>query len=286
MPRFWFDYHSNKLPDGASEEDIARRDFNMSILADRKPYFMCYIYPALMKQYRTYMKNVETKCARKFRIGLADLMEIPENQLTDEQREFIQYYRHRLPVGNGNCVMNRICRRFEEEFDGKMKAWCEEPFDYTIMKNGSEYPRRRYEMISDVYAAHNRWMREFSKLSKEQRVDADEAGGEFGKSWFKRQCFEICSNGYELCDIVLDMCYRRIGTKEFAWDISSNYIISNLAGRHGGKISFPTLDPEGDIEFGGDRFSMTTVDWIYTDTEEDLFDGDRTEREGMGDEGD
>ena len=285
MPRFWYDYHANALPDDPTEEDVAQREFNIRILADRKPYFMRYIYPSLMKQYKTYMKNVETKCAREFRISLSDLLAIPEDELTNKQREFIGYYRHRLPVGDGDCVMNRICRRFEEEFDGKIKLMCDEPFDYTIMKSGAEYTRYKYDRISKIYKDHSRWVHEFSKLKNSERVNEGSIPSSARLRWFRQKSTEVCSNGSELCDIILDMCYRRDSTKEFAWDVVSGNIIANLARRHGGKISFPVQDPGGDIEFDGDRFSMMTVDCPFIDTEEELFDGDRTEREGLGDEG-
>ena len=46
MPRTWHDRHAaNKI------EDDELRDFYRSIVADKKPYFMRYIYPVLMKQY-------------------------------------------------------------------------------------------------------------------------------------------------------------------------------------------------------------------------------------------
>ena len=52
MPRDWHDKHAvNKI------ESTAQRDFFRSIVASRKPYFMRYIYPSLMKEYNTYIKN-------------------------------------------------------------------------------------------------------------------------------------------------------------------------------------------------------------------------------------
>ena len=286
MPRFWFDYHANALPEGASEEDEARRHFNLRILADKKPYFMRYIYPTLMNQYNTYMKNVETKCAREFRMTLDELLALPAEEMTGGQKDFVRYYKRRLPVSNNDCVMNRICRIFEREFDGQMKAWCEEPFDYRVMKSGAEYSRRKFDAVRSVYDEHNKWLCEFRRRSKRERVDDDSTDAGMNQNWFKQRCFEICSSGYEMSDIVLDLCYQRSGTKSFAWDMCGYYINANLARLNGWKISYPALDENGDIEYGGARFSMRTTEWTYTDTEAGLFDGDHTERERMGEESD
>lgn len=36
-------------------------------------------------------------------------------------------------------------------------------------------------------------------------------------------------------------------------------IIENLLNKNGRKLSFPVSDDNGDIEFGGQRFSMSTI---------------------------
>ena len=283
MPRHWYDYHANALPEDATDEQTAEREFNLSILADRKPYFMRYIYPTLMKEYRAYMKSVETKCVREFRLSLDELLGVPEDERTDEQRQFIGYYERRLPVSTHNCVMNRICRRFEAEFDGKMKIWCEEPFDYSIMKSGAEYTPRQFAQIRKIYDDHNEWMQGIARRGKLERIySGEQADAKLWQSWFKNQCFSICNNGFTVGDIILDMCYRRSGSKEFVWDMCGQYIIANLAKRHDGIIQYPARDPDGDIEYAGMTFSMRSVPLVWGDEEEEFIERNYPEREGMG----
>ena len=50
MPKAWHDRHH-----ALAVEDTERRKLYLSILADKKPYFMRYIYPDLAKQYNTYI---------------------------------------------------------------------------------------------------------------------------------------------------------------------------------------------------------------------------------------
>lgn len=283
MPRSWYDYHANALEEGATEEQEKEREFNLRILAERKPYFMTYIYPTLRKEYKSFMKGVETKCLRAFRMTLQELLDTPEDDLSEEQKEFVQYYRHRLPVGDHHCVMNRICRKVEGIFDGKMKQWTEEPFDYTIMKSGSTYSPSQFSQVKKIYEQHNTWIRELCVRMHRDRIDPSDANDpKLWQSWFRKRSMEVCNNEEALCDIVLDMCYRRSGTKEFAWDICAHQITSNLARRHDGILMYPSKDPDGDIEYSGERFSMRTTHWVFDDTEEEIFERDYTEREGMG----
>ena len=84
--------------------------------------------------------------------------------------------------------------------------------------------------------------------AKERRILID---------WFRRKCEEICSNEDELCDIVLDICYKRETTKQFAWDICSNVIIKNLLKNNGNKIHYPKMvKGEGEFEYCGENFVM------------------------------
>lgn len=58
MPREWHDRHSVNLI-----EDTDTRRFYLKLVADKKPYFMRLIYPALMKQYNTYIKTqIKMRC--------------------------------------------------------------------------------------------------------------------------------------------------------------------------------------------------------------------------------
>ena len=74
MPRSWHDRHAANT----IEVDEIRRFYNR-IVADKKPYFMIYIYPSLMKQYNTYIKNTNKNALREFRLSVDELEALPED---------------------------------------------------------------------------------------------------------------------------------------------------------------------------------------------------------------
>lgn len=255
MPREWFDRHY-----ALAIEDSDKRRIYLSILADKKPYFMRYIYPDLMRQYNTYIKNTNKKAQREFSMSIDEMLEKSVDDLSEQEREFVHYYLNCMPVGISDCVANRICRRFEDAFDGYVgRHNAETEFDYSMMKSGVEYSRSQYNAIMRLLEDYNRRFKDYAVFASRERVDSDEAISHMHmmKIEFRNACDAACSNAKVLCEILLDICYQRSCTKHFAWSMCGKEIVENLLQKNGNQIHFPVMDQDGDIEFGGKRFSFS-----------------------------
>ena len=254
MPKSWHDHHA-----ASTIEDPEKRKFYSRIVADKKPYFMRLVYPDLMRQYNTYIKNTNKNALREFRMTMDELLTIPEEKQTERQSEFIYYYHNRMPVGMGDCVMNKICRRFEEEFDGYLGRHNKEvSFDYTIMKSSAEYTTAQLTAIQRLYDEFNKRMKSYAIFASYERVDEYDSFFKMQEiqNEFLEQCVKVCPNRETLCNIVLDICYRKHTSKKFAWDMCGHEIIENLLANRGGVIKFPVRDEEGDIVYCRKRFSF------------------------------
>lgn len=254
MPREWHDWRSTK-----QIEEPDHRSFCQEIVADKKPYFMRLIYPKLMKEYNTYIKSADKSALREFQMSVGELLEIPDEQRTERQGEFLRYYWKWIPVGANDCVMNRICRRFEMAFDGYLgKHNASTEFDYTIMKSGMEYKRRQHNAVLKLYEDYNRRLRSYVVFAGCERVDKYDFFCKMSemRDEFERECAIVCPNLETLCDILLDICYTRNHTKRFAWEICGDEIIRNLLRRNGGVITYPVASQSGDIKYRGEKFSM------------------------------
>lgn len=254
MPRTWHDRHAiNAI------EDKNKREFYRKIAADKKPYFMRYIYPALMKQYNTYIKNTNKNALREFHMTIDELYAVPEHKRSDRQKEFLMYYELRMPVGKNDCVMNKICKRFEQEFDGHMRKHnMETRFDYRFMRSDAEYTYSQRNAIQKIYHDYNQRLQNYLVFTNSEHIDDCDAMSEISvmNEEFRKECNTICPNRKTLCNIILDVCYTRNSTKRFAWSMCGPDIIHNLLTRNHNTISFPVIDPTGDIEYGGNTFSM------------------------------
>lgn len=259
MPKEWHDRFA-----AARMDDGPKRDLYVRIAAHKKPYFMRYIYPDLMREYNTYMKKADKNCLREYGMTAAELESISEEERTDEQNEFLWYYHDRIPVGMNNCVMNRICRRFEREFDGFVgRSASSSVFDYTIMKSGAAYTDNQMKAVRNLY-------REFCESIKKHRIkseyvhmDPDEEAQAYNLiiDTFQSGCHIACPNDKALCDLVLDLCYRRSSTKTFAWKMCGNEIIRNLLAMNDGKMLVPVTCDDGDYVYCGRKHKIITVNY-------------------------
>ena len=254
MPRTWHDKHTvNKI------EDENTKNFYRSIVADKKPYFMRYIYPALMKQYNTYIKNTNRNALREFQMTVDEIMATAPKKLNNKQKDFLTYYNYYMPVGTSDCVMNKICKRFEAEFDGYIKKHnVSTRFDYTIMKSKAEYSTSQFRAIKRLYEEYNDRLQNYVALSTYERVDKHDVSFEINimNEDFRKECSFVCSNAELLCNIILDICYTRNRTKKFAWGICNHSIIQNLLNKNERVLLFPVFDSTGDIEYCGKRYTM------------------------------
>lgn len=256
MPKTWYDRHAVNKIEG---ED---NSFYRNIVADKKPYFMRYIYPELMRKYNTYIKNTEKNSLREFKMSVSELASMNKSELSQEHKSFLKNYDKYMPVGIGDCVMNKICRRFESEFDGYISKHSDDiEFDYSIMKSGVEYSPAVYKEISILYDEYNKRVQNYISFADINRIDSADAAIKIKliSDEFRKNCLAVCPNGMTLCDIVLDMCYQKQSTKSFAWSMCGDDIIRNLLRKNGCKVNIPMMDSSGDIYFAGNKFMVKTI---------------------------
>ena len=265
MPSYWYSMRGYSISDDDSEEEQAKKKFNTSIMASRKPYFMTYIYPRLKKQTNQYIKNTTVTVIRRFGEYGIKTIEGLENypDKTEEMVSFLDYYYRLFPVGNSNCVVNRMCHWYENEFDGVLKAHPAE-FDYNVLKCGVDYSQTDFKRVKEIYDEYVRRAKTFQVRLQREKLEKDYCWLERHRfaEWFKSECEKVCPNENELCDIVLDICYRTEKSKQFAWDICGDTIIKNLLRKNNNTISYPRLSKDKvDFTYCGRDFEMysTTI---------------------------
>lgn len=258
MPKYWYDKSAcNKLPED-TEEQKHFKELCLKIVAENKPYFMKYVYPDLMVKYNKYLKDTNSKCIREFKMSIVDLIQKPNK--TIPEKDFLDYYRKLMPVGDNACTINRIAWLFEGTFKSYLREYTKtKEFDYSILKSGVEYSKNDYQKISKIKAEYDDSVKYYQQLANKQRLDKDEVSVNRNMMLlkFKAKCEEICSNEKELCDIVVDLCYSSSKSKQFVWDICGEVIIENLLNKNGNVINYPVLaKSDGEFEFGGEQFIM------------------------------
>lgn len=256
MPKYWYDKSAcSKLPE-ETDEQRHFKELCLNIVAENKPYFMKYVYPDLMTKYNKYLKDTNSKCIRQFKMPLADLIKKPDK--TAPEKEFIEYYKKFMPVGNNPCTINRIAWLFEDIFKSYLSDCCKtKKFDPSILKSGVAYTKNNYQKIVKIKSEYDACVKYYQQLANKQRLDKEEVSlnRHMMLLKFKAACEEICSNKKELCDIIIDLCYSSPKSKQFAWDICGEVIIENLLAKNEHTINYPVLvKTNGEFEFGGEQF--------------------------------
>lgn len=260
MPDTWYNWIANKQTKATDNEQRKSFWMNRKIIADKKPYFMQYIYPSERAELNNYRKKNNEKSLMRFRLTLDQLVK-KENKTKEEER-FVSCYYDRMPLGIGPCTINKICWRIEELFD-HIDFSDDVDFDYTIMKSDIAYSDKVYGKIKKLYESYKRSLQSYIQYAKTERIKSDERQIQkyLLKEEFKEKCLRDCPNEDMLCNIVLDLCYSKSkNSKQFAWDMCGEVFIKNLLRRNNYKISYPEFDECGEIEFAGMNFSMKQVD--------------------------
>lgn len=259
MPKYWYDWNACEISEDDGPDTIEDKKFNRRILADKKPYFMSYIYPVQMRKYRQYMKKIKSKSIMQFESELCEI--VAKQEPTAEERTFADYYFYRVPMGIEVCVMNRICWMIEDEMEGYKFGGGKLPtFDYEILKSGCGYSKNAYYKVADIGKIYAAEAAAKHKAMAEHRISDQEyiTEREIFLDRFRRQSELACTSEAELCDIVVDMCYKRKCTRSFAWRMCGDVIIKNLLAKKCG-IHVIVKDTCGDIDYCGEKYRL---DWI------------------------
>lgn len=199
-----------------------------SLCAYRKPYFMIYIYDETKQKYKQYIKKSETRCQTLYQCSIQDLYD-SYDILTDEQKDFLFWYERKMPVGTGNCAMNRICKYVESQLDGyKSQLHNDSSFDYNILKVKRRCTEEHRQALKELEHYYCECVKQY-KLKKDkldefqkyyQRLDMVKT--------FKEKAIEICPSDDERMNIILDITYGYKGNRQFCWDCIGELIIQRL----------------------------------------------------------
>lgn len=252
MPEYWY-----RLKKGKEYSDLEQ-----NIVANRKPYFMTYVYPNLARDHKTYMKNNERGAVMRFgSYGIGSIAELEAYEpKTQEMIDYLQYYYKLIPTGINACVVNRIAWIIEDAFKGYKPSKVTD-FDYTILKTGIDYPKATFRAINQIYQDYLQRVDSFMVKAKWERIDKEDVTLQKAVMLddFRAKCAVVCPDEKMLCDIVLDICYNSNLRKSFAWDMCGEQIIKNLLAKNNNTMRFPVAADDGDITFRGNRFKMVEL---------------------------
>ena len=253
----WYDYKANKISENDSLEVIKEKEFNLKIMANKKPYFFIYNYDKLKKEFMDYYKPNNEVCQIKFGMEIHELRD--KANKTEEEEKFYENYANGCPVNVTPCLSNKIAWMIEDHFRNVDIKYDIAPFDKELLKNKDvEYSTILYNKVQEMKIEYDDIVQK--SIKKEVKDGADTYEIERLKSNIHREfydkCLELTFDEDTLCNILVDICYGTKKSKQFLWELFGEVIINNLLNNYGNKLTYPIQDENGDFTYRGLTFRM------------------------------
>ena len=236
MPSHWYLREACEKLDA----DTATKQFNLSICTDKKPYFMAYIYPALMRGYTANINTINSKCMTSSIIRGESVEEVLNIVDKNPSEQYIMdLYHETCELDFSESATNKLCSKIEEIFHGYLGAYIKSigEFDYSVLKSSHTPPYiiTQKNKVIEIYREYSMTCYTNSKevyinsTPKEQRLDYKEIF--FG--YFRNKLMSITTKGltmYTITNILIDYCYgeNNHGAHRFLWEMCGEQIIDNL----------------------------------------------------------
>lgn len=269
----WYVWSANKIDyENDSDEEIERKKFNQSICAHKKPYFFQYNYLSLKRDYDKYVKISNENAISIYKKTLYEMLH--SENLTEEEKRFIENYKRKLPLDESPSVMNKICWAVEKATDD-LNFYISSVYSCYNLSSGVMYNKEIYDVIKVICDNYR------SSIKKESKniLTKNENSSEFAQNtsevldYYTKEMHIQCPNEEVLCDILIDLCYgntkKEKYSQEILWAACGNVIIDRLLKSHNYKMRYPVKSDNPDFICCGTGFIMQEI--IYRDGDDDEF---------------
>lgn len=227
---------------------------------------MIYVYAKTKREMNDFVKSADRISMENFLIPLEELLK-KENK-TEAEQTHVDYYNKRFPISYGDCVMNRLCRYVEQEFDGYVSSKKTEnknyPFSDLLLSRNYESNIARTVEVKKIRENFSEFTKRYNKAQTACIIGDydDESAVDFKNAVvdeFMRSCYEICSSEERLCDILLKICYTAVGSRKLLWNTFGRQICKNLLEKNN-QYSYFSVDKNGKTVYRGQNYEKIIVD--------------------------
>lgn len=255
----------NKINEDDSEEEKENKLFLNKIKISKRAYFMRYVYSHYNRRYLNNLEKWNRNSKRSFGKPLDQIIENnKKNNITSEEKKLLDQYYKYSDFLETDCTMNKLCYFMENKIK-LMKAELNNKInDDQIMllknKNIATDPIK-YKKLYDLYKKYKSEKRNFSKIKDVDDNYKFKTVEQFNK-YIRQEANYISSNGSELANIAVDICYitHKNDNKTFLWNVFGEDLLENIYLNRQENICIPFIDKNGDIEYLGNYYKMKQIE--------------------------
>jgi len=258
IPSHWTNYTA--IPEDADEETIKKIKFNNSILVEKRPQFMQYLYPNYNKDYRRYLSNYNLFCIANFGVEIEELLS--RKTLSEKERDFVDKFYKYNPLLSTDCETNNVFSYMQNAMKEIRKSYTPKNLNYNISILKDKNLKIDKDKLDAIYKIYKKY-----KSGKRNLINFNEGADERYKTIeqynkaIRQECLLISSDICELASLAVVICYELYPSdnKAFAWNIFGEGLIENILKNRQKKIFVPFLDPKGDITYLGKKYSRREI---------------------------
>ena len=264
FPKHWTRWNRRKKD---NEEFNKRIPFYNSILVDKRPYFMRWLYSDYNRKYKIHKDKYDLFYVAKFGKNLDDILF--KNDLTPDERIALDKYNRYVPLLDSNCLINRICHYMESKIKELKEGVVKNPsrrnieilWNNKIVKDGAVSYRQKIKKMEKLYREYKSGKRSFSGITDEKGSQKYKTLDQYSKYIRYRAISTISPDVSELANLALDMCYTVSGDKSFLWNVFSDGLIENVMLNKQEKNVVPFLQKNGDILYLDKKYDFFEIDF-------------------------
>ena len=261
IPKHWTNW--TKIEDDMSDEDREIANFNNSILVDKRPLFMQFLYPNYRKSFLDYKYNYNLYCIANFGLELDELIKIPKKDLSLEQSNFIKQYNKFIPLLDTDCTINKISLYMQEKTSDIIKNAKKQISRETdkILKN-KEIPidEEKLQKLIILYKKYKQGKRNLVEVESDHGEGRYKTLESYNKA-IRREAYNISPDIRELACLAVEICYNIYPSdnKSFAWGVFGDGVVENVKTNRQKNIEIPFLAENGNILYLGHRYYMAPI---------------------------
>jgi hypothetical protein len=259
FPEHWTRW--KKIDGKTLDEDVEHIKFNNSIIIDKRPYFMRWLYTNYNKKYRKFNDNYDNFCISNFGQSLNTILE--KTELTEKEQDTLSKYYRFSPLLDTDCIMNQICHYMEDNMKMLKDGFSNKADEHIIMilKNKSiPLDKEKLKKLYDLYKKYKSGRQNFSGIKDDYGEEKYKTLEQYNKS-IRLESLFISNDISELANLAVSICYEihPSDNKSFAWNIFSEGIIDNIRKNKQDLVKVPFYDEHGDIEYLGKFYTTREV---------------------------
>jgi hypothetical protein len=265
-PSTWI--NRQKITPEDSLDVIKQKNFLNDICGDKKPYFFKYRYMNSNHKHNEYKISRENYCYSTFKKHLKEVLTTPLEQLSEEEKEFIDIYYKYVPLIDYNSPMNKICHYMEDNLkELKQITRLKTPIEVIdLMRTQVITSEEKIDKIKELCRMYFEKRTELKKCQKTQDnktlTNEDFSTIEQYAKHLREVAFEFFGDTEDIANTVIETCYIRNyrQSKSFAWNVFGKYIVQNIVRNSNSITTIPVKSEFGEIDYLYNKYKEVEVD--------------------------